>query len=160
MPPAHPSLTEILTVLTESWRRQGIACPPAPLADIRRVATASGVVLPADFMQLYRTANGTPELYPNYLDEQYCSFLPMEALRSEENVWAVKTAGVEAPEQAAVTVFVDYMHRSWEYGFLVDPNGQDYRIGRMPGEKEFEVLTNSLSTFLQWYVADADEFYG
>jgi hypothetical protein len=71
----------------------------------------------------------------------------------------VTTAGVEVPERAAVTAFASFMHRSWEYGYLVEPNGQDYRIGRMPGDKAFEVLTTSLNTFLQWYVADADELY-
>lgn len=159
MTSSHISLSETLSVLTESWRRQGIVCPPALLADVRREATTNGVALPADFVQLYSSANGTPELYPNELDERYCSFLPVEALRSEENVWRVTTAGMEAPERAVVTVFVSFMHRSWEYGFLVEPNGQDYRIGRMPGDNAFEVLTNSLSTFLQWYVADADELY-
>lgn len=157
---AHPSLSKILPVLIGSWQRQGIACPPAALPDIRRVAATNDVALPADFVQLYGAANGTPYLYPNYLDDRYCSFLPVEALRTEKKVWLVKTAGVTTPEQVGVTVFVDFMHRSWEYGFLVEANGQDYRIGWMPRDDEFEVLTNSLSTFLEWYVADADELYG
>ena len=160
MPSSRLSLSETLVVLTESWQRQGIACPPAALADIRLVAATNGVVLPADFVQLYSTANGTPELYPNELDEQYCAFLPVEALRSEANEWAVITTEVEAPERAEATVFVNYMHRSYEYGFLVEANGQDYRIGRMAGGKSFQVLTHSLSAFLQWYVIDADELYG
>jgi hypothetical protein len=160
MPSARQSLSEILSVLTESWRRQGIACPPAALADVRRAAASNGVVLPADFEHLYTAANGTPDLYPNELDERYCSFLPLEALRSEANVWTVRTAGVEMSERATVTAFVDFMHRSWEYGFLVEANGQDYRIGRLPGGQAFEVLTTSLSTFLHWYAADADELYG
>jgi hypothetical protein len=159
MHPSPDSLSEVLSVLLASWQRQGIACPPSE-GDVRQVAIANGVRLPADFVQLYRAANGTPELYPNEMDENYCSFLPVEALRTEEKRWRVLTAEAETMERAGVTVFVDYMHRSWEYGFLVEANGLDYRIGRLAGGSVFQVLTTSLSQFLRWYVADADELYG
>ena len=51
------------------------------------------------------------------------------------------------------------MHRSWEYGFVVDASGEGYLIGSIPRADEFKVLTSSLTTFLQWYLADADELY-
>jgi hypothetical protein len=159
MTSSNTALSTIIQALVQSWTRQSIVCPPVALPYVKQVAAANGVVLPPDFVQLYRAANGTPELYPNHMDENYCSFLPVEALKTELKDWLVITAEAATLERVGVTVFVDFMHRSWEYGFIGDANGGDYRIGIMPGADEFKVLTTSLTTFLQWYVGDADALY-
>lgn len=153
------TLPEILAVLRLFWHRQGIACPPLDLPYIRTVVEANGIRLPPVFEQMYCAVNGTPELYPNYMDENYCSFLPVEELRAEERELLVLMGENRTREVVPVMVFVDFMHRSWEYGLIVDANGRDYRIGIMPTRSSFQVLSNSLTTFLMWYVEDADILY-
>lgn len=153
------TLPEILAVLRLFWQRQDVACPPASLPYVQEVAAANGVVLPPDFEQMYCTVNGTPELYPNYLDKHGFSMLPVEALLPEHREFLVIEAQTAVRERLAVMVFVDYMHRSWWYGFVVDANGETYRIGIMPTNGVFKVLTTSLTEFLQWYVEDADALY-
>ena len=158
MTTASPSLTESLQKLVQSWTRQGVACPPM-LPSCVRAATASNIVLPPDFVQLYSTANGTPDLYPNEMDENYCSFLPVEALRAATKEWLIISDERATLERVNVIAFVDFMHLSWEYGLITAANGKDYQIGIMPGNNEFKVLATSLAIFLQWYVEDADILY-
>lgn len=153
------TLSANIQALVQRWTRQHIACPPAAMDYVHQVAATNRVALPPDFIQLYSTANGTPALYPNWLDENYCSWLPVEALQTESREWTVVTDEGVIRGKADVTVFVDYMHRSWEYGFIAHENGEGYLIGIIPTADLFKVLTLSLDTFLQWYIADADELY-
>ncbi|UOQ69481.1 hypothetical protein [Hymenobacter volaticus] len=140
-------------------QRQAIACPSVGVPYVQQVITAHGVTLPADFVAFYSKANGTPELYPEGVDENFCSFLPVEALQTEVQEWLVVTAKAATRQQARVTVFISFLHACWEYGVLTEDQGEGYRIGILPGANEFVVLTTSLATFLQWYVEDADVLY-
>jgi len=152
-------LLEMIQIQALSWRRQGIACPPIKLSHAQAILAANRVVLPPDFVQMYCVANGTPELYPNWLDKNYCSFLPLEKLHTEYKKWVVVDTEAAKTDYLGVTVFVDFMHRSWEYGFIRDASAGTYKIGIMAGDSEFKVLTNSLATFLKWYLEDADTIY-
>ncbi|WP_324679281.1 hypothetical protein [Hymenobacter sp. GOD-10R] len=153
-----PTLAIMLSALSAFWKQQAITCPPVELPYVQAIAEANKVILPPDFEQLYRTVNGTPDLYPNFLDDRYCSFLPVEALRTEEKEVLVIACNTATLKTERVTVFVDYMHRSWEYGFIVNDN-ENYQIGIIPTNDVFKVITTSLATFLEWYIADADVLY-
>ncbi|PJJ53023.1 hypothetical protein [Hymenobacter chitinivorans] len=159
MIPSNNSLAASIMELRQFWQRQAIACPPADLAYVRQVAATNSVVLPPDFELLYSTVSGPPQLYPNYMDENGFSLLPVEALRTENKAVLVRTSHSAIQGQAAITEFVDYLHRSWVYGFIADADGSGYRIGIMPTKQVFKVLTTSLAEFLAWYVADADVLY-
>jgi hypothetical protein len=155
----NSALAETLTALSGFWKRQGVACPPLDLLYVLKVSAENGVVLPPDFVQMYCALNGTPELYPNWVDDNFCSFLPIEALHTELKKLLVVTAEGAKVEHAKVTLFVNFMHHSWDYGFIADADGEDYQIGIMPVDDVFKVLTTSLKTFLNWYVEDADILY-
>ncbi|MFD2717117.1 hypothetical protein ACFST9_00220 [Hymenobacter monticola] len=60
---------------------------------------------------------------------------------------------------APLTVFVDYMLTSWEYGLLPAASGTGYEIGILPVRSVFKVITTSLATFLNLYLEDAPVRY-
>ncbi|WP_400191261.1 hypothetical protein [Hymenobacter sp. B81] len=154
-----PALSAVLADLASSWQRQGIAGPALPAAYVKEVCAVRGLILPPDFHQFYCAVNGTPGLYPNWLDEKGFSFLPIEALETRRGLLHIIPDNVTTKARQQVTVFVDYMHRSWEYGFIAAENETGYLIGIIPSEGIFKVLTSSLTTFLAWYLRDADELY-
>ncbi len=145
--------------LSRFWQGQSIFSPSLELPYVEKMALARGLALPPDFVYLYCSANGTPELYPNHMDVNYCSFLPVEALCINHRKIRVTTEGRATSEQAGVIVFVDFMHRSWEYGFIPNADGVGYRIGIVVNPNEFKVITTSLAEFLSLYVADSDILY-
>lgn len=118
-------------------------------------------MLPDDFVQLYRCSNGmhlNTEQYQDF-DDNYFYFLCAEELRSERKELVIESMrGVETIA-TDVIVFVDYMHWSWQYGFVANPYGDGYLIGIMGTPNEFKVIISSLATFLNLYMEDAIVLY-
>jgi hypothetical protein len=154
-------LLATLDALADYWCSQKMLATPDESWNPQVVASANGVTLPDDFVQLYRCSNGmrlNTEQYQDF-DDNCFYFLCAEELCSEQRVIVIESMrGVETIS-TNVIVFVDYMHWSWQYGFISNPYGDGYLIGIMGTHNEFKVITSSLATFLNLYMEDATVLY-
>ncbi|MFC6221961.1 hypothetical protein ACFP2F_01810 [Hymenobacter artigasi] len=161
MPHSIKILSATLEVLADYWRDQGIIAVADKSWNLQAVARANGVTLPDDFVHLYNCSNGmrlNAELYQDF-DKDYFYFLSAEELRTETRDLIVDSMRGIEKRSTSVTVFVDYMHCSWEYGFIPNPTGAGYLIGIIGDIKTFKVITSSLATFLSLYMEDAQVLY-
>ena len=161
MPHSSKILLATLEALAEHWCNQGILAIPDELWNPQAVAHANGVTLPDDFAQLYRCSNGmklNPDIYQDF-DKDCFYFLSAGELRTEQRDLVIESMrGIQAIT-TGVTVFVDYMHWSWQYAFIANPAGEGYQIGIMASSNRFKLITSSLATFLSLYMEDALVLY-
>lgn len=152
-------LLATLDALHQHWRHQSLLPALKPTADVVAIAKRNGVSLPADFSALYQCANGMALTGYRDFDEEGFYFPPVEALRCEtQDLLVYSGRGVDRVA-TTLTVFVDYMHTSWDYGFIPTASGTGYEIGIRPCLGEFKVITTSLATFLNLYLEDALVLY-
>jgi hypothetical protein len=155
-------LLATLEALCQHWHGQSLLPTPDPTADVVAAAKRNGVSLPADFAAFYQRANGMALTGLKDFDAAGFYFPPVEALRSEPQELLVCSGrgpgGVERVT-TTLTVFVDFMHTSWDYGFIPAASGTGYEIGIRPNLGEFKVITTSLATFLNLYIEDALVLY-
>lgn len=152
-------LAATLDALQQHWQNQSLLPAPDPTADVVAIAQRNSVTLPADFAAFYQRANGMALTYPNDFDAEGFYFPPVEALCScPQELLIYSGRGVDQLT-TMLTVFVDYMHTSWEYGFIPTASGTGYEIGIRPSRGEFKVITTSLATFLNLYLEDALVLY-
>jgi hypothetical protein len=159
IPATLPLVLEALTLYWQAAPAYERAPPAAELAPgeaFEKRLLALG--LPADFEHFYRAPVGGARALPLYAVEENFHFLTAAELRSCEQDWLVVSGAGAAKERARVTVFVDFMETSWEYGVMADPVG-GYRIGFLAWPGEFKVITRSLATFLCLYLEDAPVLY-
>lgn len=113
-------LLAVLEELEEHWRSQAILAGPDNARNPQAIAQANGVTLPDDFIHLYDCSNGmrlNAELYQDF-DKNCFYFLSAEELRTEQRDLVIDSMrGIQAIT-TNVTVFVDYMHWSWQYGYF------------------------------------------
>jgi hypothetical protein len=148
-------LLATLDALQQHWQHQSLLPALEPTADVVTIAKRKGVWLPADFAALYQRANGMALTGYQNFDKNGFYFPPVEALRAEPQALLVYSGrGIERLT-TTLTVFVDYLHTSWEYGFIPMASGTGYQIGIRPCLGEFKVITTSLATFLNLYLEDA-----
>ncbi|WP_019948612.1 SMI1/KNR4 family protein [Hymenobacter aerophilus] len=152
-------LLATLDQLMQHWQSRSLLPTTRPVNDVEVMARQQGVTLPADFLALYQRSNGMAFTYPNGVESEEFYFLPVEDLRSKQEDLLVYSGRGAKQITTTVTVFVDYMHRSWEYGFITAESGPGYEIGIMAIGGEFKVITNSLATFLSLYLEDAMVLY-
>lgn len=152
-------LLATLDALQQHWQHQSILPALEPTADVVAIAQRNGVSLPADFAALYQRANGMALTGYQDFDEEGFYFPPVEALRSEPQELLVYSGRGVDRVATTLTLFVDYMHTSWDYGFIPTASGTGYEIGIRPCLGEFKVITTSLATFLNLYLEDAMVLY-
>lgn len=152
-------LLATLDALCEHWHRQSLLPTAGPTADAAALAQQHGVTLPADFIAFYRRANGMTVTSTKDTDDEGFYFLPVEALRATTEDLRVYSGRGVHQVVATLTVFADYLHASWWYGFIPAASGTGYEIGILPARGVFKVITTSLATFLNLYLEDAQVLY-
>jgi hypothetical protein len=161
MPHSVKILSATLEVLAGYWRAQAILAVPDDSWNPQAVARTNGATLPADFVQLYNCSNDmglNHELYQT-TDKNGFYFHSAEELRAEYCELVIDSMRGTETVSANVMVFVDYMHCSWEYGVIPDPNSTGYLIGIVGNPSQFKAITSSLATFLNLYMEDAQVLY-
>jgi hypothetical protein len=159
IPATLPPVLEALALYWQAapaYERARPAAELAPGESLEERLLALG--LPADFEHFYRAPAGGARALPRYAMEEDFHFLTVAELHACEKDWLVVSGAGAAKEWARVTVFVDFMETSWEYGVMADPAG-GYRIGILAWPGEFKVITRSLATFLCLYLEDALVLY-
>lgn len=155
-------LLATLDALCQHWQAQSLLPAPDLTADVVALAKRNGVSLPADFAALYQRANGMALTGYQDFDKEGFYFPPVEALRSEpQELLVCSGRGPEGVERVTttLTMFVDYLHTSWDYGFIPAASGTGYEIGIRASLGEFKIITSSLATFLNLYMEDALVLY-
>lgn len=145
--------------LFQHWQRKSLLPTTWPVNDVVAIAQQQGVTLPTDFVALYHRANGMAFTYPNGIESEEFYFLPVGELRSKQEELLVYSGRGVKRVTTTFTIFVDYMHRSWEYGFIPADSDTGYEIGILAIDGEFKVITTSLATFLNLYLEDAMVLY-
>ncbi|MDJ1504770.1 SMI1/KNR4 family protein [Xanthocytophaga agilis] len=143
-----------INLLIDYWKKQNIRIIPRTIAEIEDIEKTNKIVLPDDLKKLYSRVNGMDIRYSIDYDEQGFSFYPIEDIISS----TMKFPGHILAEKKSLYVFADYLTASWWYGVEVKADNK-YTIGIIPHRDEFKPITDSLSEFIELYIADSPQLY-
>lgn len=141
-------LAGILDEMIIYWKTQDISLTKGCSDEaIMSFQESMNIVLPSDFVFFFKTVNGMESLYPNETDQAGFLFYPLNKIEAKKN-----------GQSEIYLIFVDYMHRSWQY-YLKILESDNYEIGITATEASFKKITNSLTDFLEYYMSDDEVLY-
>lgn len=145
----------IQEVLLHRWQSSNVTIqPPATTEMINRFERENSVILPNDFIDYLKFANGFIQS-KNYQDSKGFNFLPLEDLFPVSK-W---DGGVSFFNHEFYFVFCDYMDRSWVYALRLDgiKDGEVVLVGTRNGLPQ--AVSETFSEFIKLYLADDEAIY-
>lgn len=131
------------------WAKQDIKINGCPIQSIDLFQRKNNIKLPLDFVDYFATMDGMNSLFPNGTDEEGFLFYPL-------NEVVILKSGSE--QFNSIIIFADYLQCSWNYYLNVIANNK-YEIGINPSNGTYKPITNSLATFIQYYLEDDSIIY-
>ncbi|OOQ58338.1 SMI1/KNR4 family protein [Mucilaginibacter pedocola] len=131
--------------LTNHWKRCGVYMPPDEFGLLDHRLRNEGILLPQDFIDLYRVSNGTSDW-----DDSSITFYGVGGLITMGSRFSLP----ENHSMQSVVIFADYMDESWWYG--VNLNQEGYEIVIISSGDKLNIVARSLDEFIQLYLADSD----
>jgi len=150
-------LKDSLEELIEHWKNQGIEIVRGFDYQIDAFEKVAEIELPGDFREYFRTVNGMPSHFPDWMDKEGFLFYPIEEVEPFNKVFKKRWGN---RDKRNIFVFAEYLHKSWWYGVRLSDVKDTYEIGIIPDEDQFKPITNSLPDFIQFYLQDAALLYG
>jgi hypothetical protein len=138
------------------WKACGITIPKGKrLSDIQKKENELGITMPSEMRAFFLAVNGMSNYFPNDMDSNGFHFFPLEDLQRPKDRFGMETH----PDLDDCIIFIDYLHASWWYGYLVGTTPEECMIVIIPDPMRYKVIATSLRQFWELYLEDSDTLY-